>query len=248
MTDRRPVRISPSDPQTASLWDDFGRLAAQVLPADWTLIGGLMMQLHAYAAGQTGVRATTDIDILGDARQQKAIEKIAQALDDDGFELEQPSPTDGMSHRWRRGELIVDLLAPDGLRGDPPMLGGIRTIQVPGGSQALARTETVDVEINGVIVGVRRPTLLGALLIKARSIIVHADPDAQRADLVLLLSLIEDPTALAAQLKGRERTWLRTCEAQLGLEDPVLMAPFPPKRVQRARLAYGLLSDDRNGS
>jgi hypothetical protein len=182
VADKRPVRIAPSDPETAGLWDDLGRLAARVLPADWTLIGGLMVQLHAYEAGEMGVRATTDIDILGDARKQKAIEKIARALDDDEFELEPPSPTDGVSHRWRRGELMVDLLAPDGLRSDPPMLGGVRTVQIPGGSQALARTETVEVEINGAIAQVRRPALLGALLIKARSILVHADPDAQRAD------------------------------------------------------------------
>ncbi|HEX4116326.1 MAG TPA: hypothetical protein VHY18_10675 [Solirubrobacteraceae bacterium] len=242
VAEKRPVRVAPSDPETSGLWDDLGRLAARVLPADWTLIGGLMVQLHAYEAGEMGVRVTTDIDILGDARKQKAIEKIARALDDDGFELEPPSPTDSVSHRWRRGDLIVDLLAPDGLRGDPPMLGGVLTVQIPGGSQALARTEIVEVEINGAIAHVRRPTLLGAVLIKARSILVHADPDAQRADLVLLLSLIGDPTALAAQLKGRERNWLRACEDQLGLEDPVLMAPFPRSRVQRARLAYRLLA------
>jgi hypothetical protein len=201
----------------------------------------LMVQLLAYEAGETGVRVTTDIDILGDARQREAIENIARALDEDGFTLETPSPTDGVSHRWHRDGLIVDLLAPDGLRGDPPMLGGVRTIQIPGGSQALARAETVQVEINGALVHVRRPTLLGAVLIKARSILVHADPDAQRADLVLLLSLIEDPSATAKQLKGRERSWLRKCETQLGLHDAVLMAPFPPARVRRARLAYRLL-------
>jgi hypothetical protein len=220
MADRRArARIAPDDPEAASLWGDLGRLAAQVLPAEWTLVGGLMVQMHAYEAGEDDVRATTDIDILGDARQRAALEKIAQALDNDGFELDPPSPMDGVSHRWRRGSLIVDLLAPDGLRGDPPMLGGVRTVQIPGGSQALARSETVEVEINGVITRVRRPTLLGAVLIKARSILVHADPDAQRADLVLLLSLIEDPSATAEQLKGRERTWLRKCEARLGLDD-----------------------------
>lgn len=242
MTDKpAPVKIAPEDPETASLWRDLGRLAAQVLPAEWTLVGGLMVQLLAYEAGETGVRATTDIDILGDARQRATIEKIAEALDDDGFVLELPSSTDGVSHRWCRGDLIVDLLAPDGLRIDPPMLGGVRTIQIPGGSQALARTATVEVEIDGAIAQVRRPTLLGALLIKARSILVHADPDAQRADLVLLLSLIEDPRATAEQLKGGEQSWLRKCEAQLGLDDPVLMAPFPSARVRRARLAYRLL-------
>ena len=86
-----------------------------------------------------------------------------------------------------------------------------------------------------------RPTLLGALLIKARSILVHADPDAQRADLVLLLSLLEDPSATAGQLKGKEQSWLRRCDAQIGLDDPVLMAPFPRARVRHARLAYRLL-------
>lgn len=90
VAEKRPVRIAPSDPEAAGLWDDLGRLAARVLPADWTLIGGLMVQLHAYEAGEMGVRATTDIDILGDAKKQKAIEKIARALEDDGFELGRP--------------------------------------------------------------------------------------------------------------------------------------------------------------
>jgi hypothetical protein len=70
MADKRtPVRIAPDDPGTASLWSDLGRLAAQVLPAQWTLVGGPMVQLLAYEAGETGVRVTTDIDIMGDARQ-----------------------------------------------------------------------------------------------------------------------------------------------------------------------------------
>jgi hypothetical protein len=80
------------------------------------------------------------------------------------------------------------------------------------------------------------------VLIKARAILVHADPDAQRADLVLLLSLIEDPTQAASDLKGRERTWLHNCKQQLGLDDPLLMAPFPRTRVQRASLAFALLA------
>lgn len=234
VAERAPVRVAPDDPETATLWSNLARLASQVLPTDWTLVGGLMVQLHAYEAGEEDVRATTDIDILGDARQQASIAKIARALAHDGFVLEPPSPSDGVSHRWHRGELVVDLLAPDGLRADPQMKGAVRTVQIPGGTHALVRTETVDVEIDGAIVRVRRPTLLGALLIKARSILVHADPDAQRADLVLLLSLIEDPSAMAEQLKGRERSWLRKCERQIALDDPILMAPFLNVRVQRA--------------
>lgn len=71
MADKRaPVKIESDDPETTRLWSDLGRLAAQVLPTDWTLVGGLMVQLHAYEAGETGVRATTDIDILGNASQR----------------------------------------------------------------------------------------------------------------------------------------------------------------------------------
>ncbi len=50
------VKIAPEDAEAASLWSDFGRLASQVLPAGWTLVGGLMVQLHAYEAGETDVR------------------------------------------------------------------------------------------------------------------------------------------------------------------------------------------------
>lgn len=235
-----PIKVVPKDPESASLWRNFGRLASTVLPEGWTLVGGLMVQLHAYEAGDASVRVTTDIDILANARRQ-TIEKIARALEADDFQLDLPSPIDGTSHRWRRGELVVDLLAPEGLRRDPAIAGNIRTVQIPGGTQALQRTETVDVEIDSIRVRVYRPTLLGAVLIKSRAILVHADPDAQRADLVLLLSLIDDPRQMAGQLKGRERIWLRNCEQRLGLEDAVLMASFPSSRVRRARLAFELL-------
>jgi hypothetical protein len=236
-----PVKILPTDPESASLWSSFGRLASRVLPEGWTLVGGLMVQLHAYEARVVDLRVTTDIDILADARK-RAIGRVARALEADNFQLDPPSPIDGTSHRWRRGELIVDLLAPDGLRRDPAMVGNTRAVQIPGGTQALARTETIDVEIDGMRLCVRRPTLLGAVLIKSRAILVHIDPDAQRADLILLLSLVDDPRHMAAQLKGRERTWLRNCEQCLGLDDPVLMASFPPDRVRRASLAFRLLT------
>ena len=38
---------------------------------------------------------------------------------------------------------------------------------------------------------------------------VHNDPEAQREDLLLLLSLVEDPRAMAGDLKRSERKWLR---------------------------------------
>jgi hypothetical protein len=89
----KPVKIAPADATARNLWGELGRLASQVLPKGWTLVGGLMVQLHAFEAGASGVRATTDIDILGNARVRTDFEKIARALSDDGFKA-RPSVAD----------------------------------------------------------------------------------------------------------------------------------------------------------
>jgi hypothetical protein len=234
------LRLDAGDSASRRLWSEVGRLATQVLPEDWTLVGGLLVQLHAFEAGEADVRATTDVDILADARKGDRFQQIVQALRDDGFELQDPRP-DEIGHRWERDGLVLDLLAPEGLKESPRVMGQIRTLQIPGGTQALARTEVVDVEIDGVACRLRRPTLLGAILMKARSLRVHADPDAQRADLVLLLSLVSDPRAAAGELRGRERNWLRAAADALGLDDPDRISAFPAARVRRARAAFRLM-------
>jgi hypothetical protein len=239
LDDGRPlVRLEPSDPVSRRLWREVGRLADEVLVDGWTLIGGLMVQLHGVEAGETDLRVTTDVDIVADARSSDGFERIVTALTEDGFELHDPGPFE-VGHRWERDGVVLDLLAPDGLREDPRVSGRVRTVQVPGGTQALARTEVVEIEIEGVTRRLRRPTLLGAILIKARSLLVHDDPDAQRADLILLLSLLDDPRATARQLKGRERQWLVDAEGPLALDDPDLAGSA---RARRARAAFQLLT------
>jgi hypothetical protein len=150
------------------LWVAVGHLASQ-LPEQWVLVGGLMVQLHALEQGITDVRPTRDIDILGQARPPAALRSIDEALRDEGFEPLLPD-LDGYAHRYERDSVIVDLLAPDGIKPPPELGAGRRAIGIPGGSQALARSETVTVTVNGRTFELRRPTLLGALLVKARSL------------------------------------------------------------------------------
>ena len=45
-------------------WPDVAELAAAVPASAWTLIGGLMVQLHALVAGLPVVRPTDDVDVL----------------------------------------------------------------------------------------------------------------------------------------------------------------------------------------
>lgn len=230
------INIDLEDRTTVRLWVAVGDLV-QRLPGEWVLIGGLMVQLHALEHGITDVRATRDIDILGQARPQGTLSAIDAALRDNGFESLGPDP-DGYAYRYERNGLIVDLLAPDGIKPAPSLGVGRKAIGVPGGSQALDRSEAVTVTVEQRSFELRRPTLPGAVLIKARSLMVHNDPDTQREDLLRLLALIEDPREMARDLRRSERRWLRLAERRL---NPSGRSSLDTQTMRRAELAYRLL-------
>lgn len=91
----------------------------------------------------------------------------------------------------------------------------------------------------------RRPSLLGAILIKARVVAKERQEkfDSDRQDLIRLLSYVKDPRGLARdeQLKSTERRWLRKVERALAFEDASLIALFRPVVLGRAEQAFRLL-------
>jgi hypothetical protein len=106
----------------------------------------------------------------------------------------------------------------------------------------LSRTEIVTVKLDdGTEVRVRRPTLLGAILIKARAIRVHDRPEDQRQDLVRLLSYLDDPVATGEGLTKSERGWLSRAGGLLRLDEDELLDVFSAEQLARARAAYRLL-------
>jgi hypothetical protein len=232
------IEIAIADAESRALWKVVGTLAEK-LPEDWALIGGLMVQIHALEHGFTDVRVTHDIDLLGQARPQGTLTQIDRLLRDEGFALEAPD-LDGYAQRYTREGVVIDVLAPDGIKPPPQLTNGIKAIAVPGGHQALVRSESVRVLVDGESFDLRRPTLLGAILIKARSLVVHRDPESQREDLLRLLSLIDDPRAIAPELRPTERKWMRRAETRLAFSEP---ASLGPATVRRARQAYRLLLD-----
>ncbi|HEX5852991.1 MAG TPA: hypothetical protein VFY36_07860 [Solirubrobacteraceae bacterium] len=230
------IDIDPSNDESRRLWSSLGDLVA-LLPPGWVLIGGLMVQLHALEWSMGDVRATTDIDVLGQARPQGALVAIDRALRRHGFTPDWPDD-DGYAHRYVRDALVVDVVAPDGMKPAPQLGTGRVAVEVPGGSQALVRQEEVTVRLGGNSFTLRRPTILGAILIKARSLMVHHDLESQREDLLMLLSLVQDPRAMARELTNSERSWLRTARERLAFDRP---ANVGSDRTRRARLALRLL-------
>ena len=118
-------------------------------------------------------------------------------------------------------------------------------VELKGGTQALRRTETVIVVLNGKETLVRCPTLLGAILLKAR-VITSPQRDQDREDLVRLLLCVEDPTGLAGELTKKERRSLRRVSKHLALDDESgdLRAIFTADQIATARVTYNLLLRD----
>ena len=92
-------------------WPNVAEIA-DVLPSDqWTLVGGLMTQLHTVHRGLGVVRPTNDVDIVLHIETARGVPaKAATALETLGYELQRKvDPRDNTAHRWVRRGQIVDM-------------------------------------------------------------------------------------------------------------------------------------------
>ena len=236
-----PLVLPPASDPATEIWTTLCDLAA-AKPDGWTLIGGQMVLLHALEHGTEPARVSTDLDILVNARVVAgAVEDFVRHIEALGFTLAGGSP-DGVAHRYLRGHAVIDVLAPEGLgrRADLTTTPPGRTIQVPGGTQALARTELLPVAHEGVQGHIPRPSLLGAIIVKAAAMPVHRDRQVQLGDLALLLSLVEDPPAMAPQLSHKDRARLRAV-AEIASPDHAVWGDLAAPEAARARLTLRTL-------
>lgn len=95
--------------------------------------------------------------------------------------------------------------------------------------------------MNGHRGRIRRPNLLGAILVKARAVGVDDVPDDQRSDLALLLSLVEDPERVARDLKPTERGWLKD-RAEMNEPEAACWQGLSPFAAQRGLSALRILA------
>lgn len=241
------VIVRPPDDATRRLWSLVLSLAEKFgAEREWTLVGGLMVQLHGFERDDDP-RPTADIDVLGAAkRPPRMTETMAALLVELGAEVADPPRSDPrLGYRFEFEGEIVELLGPDGLRTDPQTTGGLRTSQASGGTQALRRTEVVLVSLDGPDpVAVRRPDLLGAILIKARVVAKHREEKfaSDREDLIRLLGYVEDPRRTADEMAKTEKGWLRDLEATIDFDDASLTELFPAATLEQARQAFVLLT------
>lgn len=211
----------------------------------WTVVGARMVELHLVERGRELRRSSLDGDALGDARARpNPVRRIAQLLTAAGFDLEGISVM-GTGHTFVKAGVEIDLLAPDNLgmnsERDRTTIPPLHTVEVPGGRQALERTEWVEVEVAGRRGRLPRPNLLGAVLLKARAVDVDDAKESQRQDLAQLLSLVEDPDELATELRAREHLWLRR-RAEMNDATADCWIGLAPRDVQKGLAALRILA------
>lgn len=193
-----------------SMWIELIGLA-KAPPAPWVLIGAHMVTVHGWERGREPIRPSRDADILVNVRAiADGTARMSEALIDRDYKLDSISP-EGIGHRFVREGVSIDVLGPEGIgkRANLRTVSGARTVRVPGGTQALRRKQDVGVKTGSKRGTLPIPSLLGAILVKVRAIEVDDQPEAQRHDVAFLLSLVEDPDPLEAELSTAERGWLR---------------------------------------
>jgi hypothetical protein len=184
--------------------------------SEWVLVGARVVELHGLEQGRTPPRRSADLDTITNARTHGSRPRdLATWLIDHGYHLD--LGPEGLGHRFRRGAVSIDVLAPDhlGARADLTTVHGARTIQVPGGTRALRAARPVPVRCRNERAVIPVPDLLGALIAKSAAVKVDDAPASQRLDLAFLYSLLVDPAALKPS--PSERRILATVE---DLRDP----------------------------
>jgi len=192
---------------------------SQAQPDSWCLVGGLMVMLHGLEHGRSDLRPTADGDVLVDIRARPgALREITRFLSEQGLAAE--LAPEGIQHRFKRraddGDLHVDVLAPDhvGARANLTTTPPGRTIEVPGGTRALQRSGRVSVHVDGRTGQIRRPDIVGAIVVKLEAIGLPGDPARHYQDLAFLLTILREPRQGRSELTPKERAKLRACQLQ----------------------------------
>lgn len=203
-------------------WPQCVELARALPSTQWTLVGGLMVQLHAAAAGLAVSRPTADVDIVLHIETGAATTAVVSAvLKGLGYTLEKSISHDAPAHRFLRGKQQIDVMVADHLPpAKIPTLGGRKPFPVSGGTQALQRTVNCRMSVDDdepVLISI--PNALGALVLKGAAYREDSrDRDRHLDDAVVLCATIRTPLATAAQMKGSDRS--RVLSLHKELADP----------------------------
>lgn len=116
--DRPTIEVASVPGGWPTPWTSVVELADALPAGSWTLVGGLMTQLHTIHHRLEIVRPTNDVDIVLHIETMRGVpNKVATALEALGYRF-QPSidARNNTAHRFVCGTTTVDLVAGDHAR------------------------------------------------------------------------------------------------------------------------------------
>jgi predicted nucleotidyltransferase len=194
----------------------------------WTLVGGLMTQLHCVLAGFSPVRPTNDVDMVLHIETERGLPAAARALESLGYKLVVSiDPRERTAHRFRRqgsavdlvtsGDDLVDILTAD--HAAPSVrerLQGRHMIAIEGGTQALRRTVNARLVVDDEPITLSVPSPLAAVILKAAAYRADSrNPERHLQDAAALLACIPDPYEACETMQGSDGQRLRLLAAAL---------------------------------
>ncbi len=234
LPDRPTIDVEAAPGGWPTPWPNVAELCS-VLPSEkWTLVGGLMVQLHTVHHRLGVVRPTNDVDIVLHVETSRGVPaQTAKALESIGYRLRVAvDPRDNTAHRFVRGTSTVDLVAGDEivdvLLADHPAptviepLRGRDIVRIEGGTQALKRTVNARMEITpDTVTNVSVPRPFGALILKSAAYTTDSrDRERHLYDAVALLACIEDPFTERETFTGSDRGRVITLRKALPRDHP----------------------------
>lgn len=237
-------------------WPNVVEIEAVLPHESWTLVGGLMTQLHAIHVGIDAVRPTNDVDIVLHVETTSGIAATAaSALESIGYSLlTSLDPREPTAHRFTRGDAKVDLVtsAPDVVdvlvadHAAPRVAQSLRghtMVAIEGGTQALRRTVNANLAIGqdrATIVSV--PGVFGAIVLKAAAYKTDSrDRERHLQDAAVLLCCLADPYAEREHFTGSDKQRLQMLVRNLPDGAPAWRA-IPDEHRRNGQAALRILA------
>ena len=200
-------------PAQSAAWIGLFDIADR-FPDGWVLIGGQMVNLHCWEHDVKSHRPTDDVDTVLDIRTVPTmLKRVTQFMVEIGFTSAGQSP-EGHEHRWIRGDAQIDLLVASGLGERANSRTGVTggtTISTPGGQGALDRAQPVKINYQGRTTSINRPSLMGAIVMKAAAYSNTMDSyrDRHLIDVAVLANLVGAVDAAGFTISNDEQKKLR---------------------------------------